>query len=153
MKDKLIVRTRWEYYVANVAGILALIGLFTWFFSLAFTNDGIDFTSVYFWLALLLLIIIPYALIGFFSSMKSVEVTVKGLTIAYVFQKHQNVVRFADVVEMKSRKSKDENTAHPRAGRDTFTLVLADKRVFEFSRSQFDQYGKLKSICRKQVKS
>src|SRR6187551_2603581 len=77
----MVVKTRWEYYVANVTGILVIIGLLIWLLTLAITEDGIDFTSVFFWMALLLLIVFFYALIGFFSSMKTVDVTAKGLTI------------------------------------------------------------------------
>ena len=148
----MVVKTRWEYYVANVTGILVIIGLLIWLLTLAITEDGIDFTSVFFWMALLLLIVFFYALIGFFSSMKTVDVTAKGLTIAYVFQKHRNVIRFSDIAEMKSRRTEQETRERPRKLRDTFTLVLADGRVFEFSRSQFDQYGHLKAICWKHVK-
>src|SRR5688572_28638379 len=108
MKEKIILKTRWEYYVANVTGILIITGLFFWLAALAITDEGIDFTSAYFWIALLLLIMVPYPLIGFFSSKKTVEATATGLTISYVFQKHRNVIRFSDIAEMKSRKTETE---------------------------------------------
>ena len=152
MKKILIARTRWEYYAANITGILAIIGLLAWFTVLAITDEGIDFTSVFFWMAILVIIIIPYALIGFFSSMKTVEVTATGLIISYIFQKHVNTIRFSDVVEMRSHRTEKETVVRPRSIRDTFTLILADGRAFEFDRSQFDQYAQLKAVCRKQVK-
>lgn len=151
MKKIILATTRWEYYVANVGGILAIVGLFIWFLTLAITNEGIDFTSAFFWMALLLLIVAPYALIGFFSSMKNVEVTATGLTISYVFQKHTNVIRFSDIAEMRSRRPEQETPIRP-GFRDTFTLILRDRRIFEFDRSQFHQYAQLKAICRKHVK-
>ena len=152
MKKILVAKTRWEYYVANVAGILSLTGLFAWFLTLSISNDGVDLGSVFFWMAAVLLIIIPYSLIGFFSSMKTVEVTNNELSISYVFQKHTNLIRFADIAIMKSSKTKKETIIRQRTVRESFKIILTDGRVFEFERSQFQQYDQLKTICLKQVK-
>jgi hypothetical protein len=93
---------------------------------------------------------LPFALISFFSSMKTIEVTNQELTISYVFQKHINVVKFADIADMVTRTTKDKKRSRPL--RDTFKLVLKDGRAFEFERSQFREYGQLKAICLKRVK-
>ena len=150
MKEKIVAKTKWEYYVANVFGILCLIALFIWQAAFAFTDEGIDFVSIFPWSALFLLIVIPFSLISFFSSMKTVEATTKDLTISYVFQKHRNVVLFSEVVEMTSRPIDKRNSGSIRA---SFKLILADGRAFDFAQSQFDRYRELKALCRKHVKS
>lgn len=149
MKKQLIATTRWEYYVANIGGIIAIMGFFVWFLMLAIADKGIDFTSLFFWLALLTLVVLPYALISFFSSMKTVELMANGLIISYIFQKHKNVIQFSEVAEMKSRRS--ETRTSPRTVRDTFKIILVDGKVFEFERSQFDKYKQLKEACRKKI--
>lgn len=151
MKKILIVNTRWEYYASNIIGMIVVIGLITWLIHLSFGSDGLDFQSIFFWLAVLLAILIPFALISFLSSMKSVEVTQKGLVISYIFTKHKNHINFSGVKEFKSKVQGKGTAIQPQSVRDTFMLVLDDGRVFEFSRSQFDQYNKLKSICSKAV--
>jgi len=146
---KLIARTRLAYYIANVAGIFAILGLLVWLLRSALTGSGINLGSIYLWLAVLPLILLPYTFIGFFSSMKSVEVTGKTLTISYVFQKHQNIIAFTDIKEIQTTaKSRKEGK---RPMRDTFRLTLTDGRVFEFDRAQLDQYDKLKAFCQKRV--
>jgi hypothetical protein len=150
---KFVAGTKWEYYVANVAGILAILGLLVWFISRAVTVAGIDFKSIFFWLSLLLLITIPFALISFFSSMKAIEATTKGLIISYVFQKHKNEIAYSEITEIQSSRTDRETMVRPRTIRDSFKLVLADGRVFEVARSQFNQYDQLKSICIKNMKS
>ena len=152
MKTKLIAKTRWEYYVANVAGIIAILGMFFWFSSRAITEAGISFTSIFFWMAILLLIMVPFTLIGFFSSMKAVEVTAEGLIIFYVFQKHINEIGFSEIEKMESRVTGRETVVRPKMIRDTFRLVLVDGRAFEFSQSQFDGYAQLKAVCRKNIR-
>lgn len=144
---KLIARTRWEYYVASVAGILAMTGLFVWCLTRVIGSNGVDFRSLLFWLAVVIFFFIPYALIGFFSSMKSVEVTKEGLIISYVFQKHRNVIRFSDISDMKAVISENEKAKKTKAVRDTFKLTLSDGRMFEFDRSQFNGYAQLKATC------
>jgi hypothetical protein len=151
MKTKFIVKTRWEYYVANVAGIVAILGLLFWCTSQAITERGINFMSIFFWIAILLLIMVPFTLISFFSSMKAVEVTTKGLIISYVFQKHVNEISFSEITKMESSTPRQETTTRPRTLRDTFKLILVDGRAFDFTQSQFNGYGELKAACRKNV--
>lgn len=151
MKKLLTVRTRWEYYAANLGGILFILGLLIWLVTLL-VRHGFDLKSIIFWLALILFVSLLFAFISFFSSMKTVEVTATGLTISYIFQKHKNVLLFSEVAEMKAKQTANETKARPRTFRDTFKLVLADGRTFEFERSQFDQYNQLKTICFKRVK-
>ncbi|HEY3403011.1 MAG TPA: hypothetical protein VGK59_06475 [Ohtaekwangia sp.] len=152
MKKLLVATTRWEYYAANIGGILALTAASISFIFMAIEDKGINFGSVFFWLALLLLIIIPYSLIGFFSSMETVEVTATELTIFYVFQKHTNVIRFPDIAALKSHRTGKATKKHQGLGRDTFTITLHDGRAFEFERSQFHHYSNLKEICQKHIK-
>jgi hypothetical protein len=147
---KFVARTRWQYYVANVAGILAILGLLVWFSSRVVTVAGVDFKSIFFWLSLLLLITFPFALISFFSSMKAIEVTTKGLIISYIFQKHRNEISYSEIADIQS--SRTDGGALERTIRGSFKLVLADGRVFEIDRTQFNQYDQLKSICQKNVK-
>jgi hypothetical protein len=151
MKKILTVKTRWEYYASNIIGMIALIGLLIWLICLSIGNDGLKFQSGFFWLALLIIIMIPFGIISFLSSMKSVEVTQKDLVVTYLFKSHKNQISFSDIVEFKSRVNDQETIVRPRSIHDSFTLVLADGRMFEFSRSQFDQYHKLKSLCYKSV--
>ncbi|MGC3948564.1 MAG: hypothetical protein QM762_29380 [Chryseolinea sp.] len=142
---KLITRTRRRFYVANVLGILIVAGLSAWLTSRALAEGGIDFSSLYLWLALLALIVLLFLLIGFLSSMKAVEVTAKGIIITYIFQKHRNVIPFTDMAEVKTQKS--GTGSRQSSFRETFMLLLKDGRSFEFERSQFDSYEKLKEVC------
>lgn len=151
MKKLLVVRTRWEYYAANIGGILFIIGLLIWLITLV-VSDGFDLKSIAFWLALILFISLPFACISFFSSMKTVEVTASGLNISYIFKKHRNVILFSEVAEMRSAQTKNQTKSTARTFRDTFKLVLTDGRTFEFERAQFDQYKQLKTICYKRFK-
>ena len=147
-----VAKTRWEYYVANISGILAILGLLGWCIARVVSAGGIDFKSILFWLALLLLIILPFALISFFSSMKAVAAKPTGLVITYVFQKHKNEINFSDVAALKSSKTDKETRVRRRTTRDSFRLILTDGRVFEFDRSQFTHYEQLKSICLRGVR-
>lgn len=151
MKKLLVVRTRWEYYAANIGGIFFILGLLIWLITIVI-SDGFDLKSIAFWLALILFISLPFAFISFFSSMKTVEVTAIGLTISYIFKKHNNVILFSEVAEMESTQKEGQSKSSARTFRDTFKLVLTDGRTFEFERSQFDQYKQLKTICFKRVK-
>jgi hypothetical protein len=148
----LIATTKWEYYVANVAGILAILGLLIWSVVQFVSGTGIDFASIFFWVGMILLIALPFTVISFFSSMKTVEVTAKGLIISYVFQKHQNHIRFADFAKVKTSITNLSN-AKTRAFRDTFKVLLNDGRTFEFDRTQLKNYDKLKATCLKRVKN
>jgi hypothetical protein len=148
----LIATTKWEYYVANVAGILAILGLLIWSVVQSVSASGINYASIFFWAGMILLIALPFTIISFFSSMKGVEVTAKGLIISYVFQKHQNQIRFADIAELKTNSVKLSN-AKSRAFRDTFKIILTDGRTFEFDRAQLRNYDKLKATCVKRVKN
>ncbi|MEJ1237634.1 hypothetical protein WBG78_05885 [Chryseolinea sp. T2] len=143
---KFTTKTRWQYYVANVAGIVGILALLGWSISRSLAG-GIDFTSVHLWLAFLMLILLPFPLIGFFSSMKAVDVNTKAIIITYVFQRHSNVISFDDIAEVKSQQS--GTGTRKSSFRDTFTLILKDGRAFEFDRSQFDQYDKLRTVCTK----
>lgn len=147
---KVIAKTKWEYYVANVVGIAVIFVLLFWFGSRAITATGINLGSVYPWLALLLLALLPFTFISFFSSMKEVEVADKGITISYVFQKHKNVFTFSEVSKLVSSIAPGKKAG--AFAQDTFRLMLTDGRVFEFSRSQFKGYDQLKAACRKKVK-
>jgi hypothetical protein len=151
-KKKLLVNTRWEYYASNIIGLILLVVVFMWFLYLSLGQNGLDIKSVFFWLALLTAVILPFAIISFFSSMKAVEVTLTELTISYVFQKHKNVIHFTDIREIiPADFKKDVNS---KKLKDTFRLVLNDGRSFEFRRAQFDyQYYALRSVCYKQKAS
>ena len=149
---KFVAKTRWEYYAANVAGIIAVLGLLAWCIARIFANGKVDLTSIYLWLSLVLLVALIFALISFLSSMKSVEVNATGLVISYVFQKHRNIIQFSEVARLKSNGTGHKASKRQSSFRDTFQLILSDGRVFEFDRAQLDQYGKLKAACLKRVK-
>jgi hypothetical protein len=151
MKKIFTVNTRWEYYVSNVAGLIIATGVMIWFVILSFENGQIKFASLFFWMALLALIMILLGIISFFSSMKSVVVTEKGLLISYIFTKHKNTINFSAVTGFKSNVMSTATTVRSAKRKDVFKLTLADGSVFEFSRSQFDQYYKLKAMVYKTV--
>lgn len=152
MKKRLTVKTRWEFYASNSIGLAVVLVLVIWFMILAVNDGEINFKSFYFWIALLLLMMVPFALITILSAMKSVIVTEKGLLISYLFRQHKNEVNFSDVTSFTSTVNPSDTHAHSSSLRDSFKLELSDGRVFEFSRSQFDNYGKLKAITYKAVK-
>jgi hypothetical protein len=137
--------------VANIAGLIIMIALIVWCIFLSIDDGSIDLKSGSLWVALLLMIMVPFAIISIFSAMKEVVVTEKGLTISYVFQSHKNHVNFSKVVAFKSEVRKRETVVRPRWLRDWFRLTLADGRTFEFSRSQFDNYDKMKAVVQKAV--
>jgi hypothetical protein len=151
MKKILTVNTRWEYYVSNIAGLIIATGVMIWFVILSLEDGKIKFTSLFFWMALLALIMMLLGVISFFSSMKSVVVTEKGLLISYMFMKHKNMINFSAVTGFNSNVTSTATTVRPAKRTDVFKLTLADGRVFEFNRSQFDQYYKLKAIIYKAV--
>src|SRR5689334_492833 len=146
MKKETLVKTRWQYHVANGAGLIILPVLLVTCIRYSIKAGAIDFKSLMFWIAVLLLIIFPYAIISFFSSMKSVVITEKELIISYVFQKHQNRVFLSAITGFRSRVKQHETTVRPASFSDTFSLTVADGRSFSFAYSQFDQYDKLKSV-------
>jgi hypothetical protein len=152
MKKELTVNTRWEYYVANIAGLTALVVVIGWCGYVALGAQELTPTSYSLWLCILSFIILPFAIISFFSSMKAVVATQKGLVITYVFQKHQNVIAFSEVKDFRSSRKHNEKVVGPAGLTDTFSLTLTDGRVFSFSRSQFDQYSKLKAMVYQAVK-
>lgn len=147
MKKLLTVKTKWEYYVANYAGIVILLGLTIWSLTAAIGDKGLRFSSFFFWVAILLFVIILFALISILSSMKEITVTDKGLTISYNFKNHKSIVNFAEVAKFISVEKKKSSSALF----DSFSLNMKDGRVFEFSRAQFNNYEKLKSISRKAI--
>jgi hypothetical protein len=151
MKTLLTVDSKRQFYIANIVGLAIVIGLTIWFFNLSLNENGVDFKSLFFWLALVLLVIVPFALISIFSAMKSVIVTSKGLIISYSFKNHKSVIDFPDIKEFKSSTGVQSSGNGFRQLRDSFRLILADGRVFEFSRSQFNNYDKLKTIIHKAV--
>jgi hypothetical protein len=151
MKRILTVSTRWEYYAANIAGMIVIIFLIIWFAMLAFDNGQVQFDSIFLWLGLLLMIIFPFAIISFFSSMKSVIVTERGLSISWSFQKHISEVNFSDVKELRSSAQPKQPTSRREKINDSFQLILIDGRAFEFGRSQFADYNKLKALVYKSV--
>lgn len=144
MKKTVTAKTKQAYYVANIGGLIILVGVIAWCFYLSFDNGSIDFTSVPLWIALLLVFMVPFAVISIFSAMKDVVVTESGLTISYVFQSHKSQVNFSEIVEFKPGGS-------PGKFGESFSVSLADGRSFEFTRSQFDNFEKLMSIVRKTV--
>lgn len=143
--SKFIAKTKWEYYVANIAGILVIVGLLAWSIIRIIAGGSVDPGSIFFWLALLLLILLPFTLISFLSSMKAIEVTAKNLAISYVFQKHVNIIPFTEIAKVRSQQP----SKGKRSIRETFTIVLKDGRAFEFDRAQLHGYEKLKAACSK----
>lgn len=146
--SKFIASTRWEYYVANIAGIAVILGVLVWSVMRIIAGGGVDPASVFFWLALSLLVLLPYTLIGFLSSMKAVEVTAKHLAISYVFHKHVNLIPFTEIAGVRGQRT----SKGKRSFRETFTIVLHDGRAFEFDRAQLNGYDKLKAACVKAEK-
>jgi hypothetical protein len=151
MKRLLTVNTRWEYYASNIAGMIIVLSLMIWFAALSLNHGHLQLDSIFLWLGFLLLIIFPFAVISFFSSMKSVTVTEKGLAISWSFQKHISEVTFSDVKEFKSNIQVKETVVRSGKITDSFRLILKDGRAFEFSRSQFVDYNKLKSVVYRAV--
>lgn len=153
MKKLLTATTRWEYYVANIAGLVALVVAIGWSGYRTITNSqGFTLTSFSIWIALICLGILPFAIISFFSSMKTVVVTQKALIISYVFQKHENNIPFSEVKTINSNRKPNEKAAGPAALSDSFSILLNDGRQFSFTRSQFAQYNKLKELVYQSVK-
>jgi hypothetical protein len=150
MKKTLIAKTKPNYYVANTAGLIIMISLITCCLFLSIDDGELNFKSASIWIALLLMLMVPIAIISIFSSMKQVVVTEKRLSISYRFKKHTSEVNFSEVIDLKSKANKSE-TSSPPSIRDSFRLTLVDGRSFEFRRSQFDNYDKMKIIVRKAV--
>lgn len=143
MKKSSVFKTRRQYYVAHVIGVVAIIAIGSWCTILAFDDNAFDLFPLL--IAVVLLIALLQAVISFFSSMKSVEVTSKGLVISYLFQRHQNVIDFSEIKEMKTVSGKRVTSRVT----DSFTLVLKDGRAFSFGRSQFEGWEKLREACRR----
>jgi hypothetical protein len=150
MKRLLTINTRWEYYASNIVGMIIILLLLIWLAALSLDHGQVQLGSIFLWLGCLLLIIFPFAIISFFSSMKSVTVTEKGLLISWSFQKHVSEVVFSDVREFKSNIQVKE-AVRPGKITDSFQLILKDGRAFEFSRSQFADYNKLKAVVYRAV--
>lgn len=144
MKNTITAKTKQTYYVANIGGLIIILALIVWCFSLSFDNGKIEFTAISFWVAIVLMVLILFAIISIFSAMKEVVVTETGLTISYRFQTHKNRVNFSEITEFKS-------SGNPGKLGESFRLILADGRSFEFTRSQFDNYDKLKASAQKAV--
>jgi hypothetical protein len=144
MKKTVTAKTKQTYYVANIGGLIIIVGLIVWCFSLSFDNGKIEFTSISFWVAIVLMVLIPFAIISIFSAIKEVVVTETGLTISYRFQTHKNQINFSEIAEFKSSGTRG------KLG-ESFRLILADGRSFEITRSQFDNYDKLKASAQKAV--
>jgi hypothetical protein len=152
MKKILIAKTKPNYYTANIIGLTIIISLITWCVFLSIDDGKWNFKSASLWIALLLTVMVPVAIISILSSMKQVVVTEMGLSISYRFKKHTSEVKFSEIIDFKSKVNKREASI-PSNARDTFTLTLADGRSFEFSQSQFDKYDKMKTLVRKAVAS
>ena len=150
MKKTLIAKTKSNYYVANTAALIIMILLIAWCLFLSIDDGKLNFKSASIWIAVLLMLMVPVALISIFSSMKQVVVTEKGLSISYRFKNHTSEVNFSEVIDFKSKDNKAE-TSSKASVRDSFRITLADGRSFEFSRSQFDNYDKMKTVARKAV--
>jgi hypothetical protein len=150
MKKQLTVHTRKIYYVSNIAGLIILLAFIVWFVSLAF-NEGAGLKSAFLWLAILLALFVPFAIISIFSAMKSIRVTEKGLVISYMFKSHKSEIVFSDVKEFVSTGRVGKPVQASKGLRDSFALTLVDGRVFEFSRSQFDNYDNPKAVTHKAV--
>jgi hypothetical protein len=151
MKKQLIVKTRWEYYAANIAGFFIMIGVIVLCLFFCFENGAFRLASVSFWIALLITLLLPFAIISFFSSMKQVIVSEKGLLISYVFKNHTSEVIFTEVVVFNGSNHVSETRIFPRKINDSFRLTMADGRVFEFGRSQFVDYDKMRMLVQKVV--
>ncbi|MBT1704323.1 hypothetical protein [Chryseosolibacter indicus] len=151
MKKLLTAKTRREFFISNIIGLIVVIALIIWFTILSINNTGIQLASPFLWSAFLLMLFIPFALITIFSAMKSVIVTEKGIIISYVFKKHKNEFSFSEVKEFIADKKNRKEGVESSSPRDSFRLHLADGRTFEFTRSQLDNYNKLKSTIYKAV--
>jgi hypothetical protein len=152
MKKILTVKTRWEYYVSNIAGLVIILGLIGWCVVLSFDNGKMQFSSMSFWIGLILTMIVPFAVISFFSSMKAVVIHENGLVISYLFKNHQNQIAFSDIKSFKSDVNKTGESKGSSSLRSSCALVLHDGRIFEFSRSQFDDYDKLVSAIERHLR-
>jgi hypothetical protein len=152
MKKTLTIKTRWEYYISNVAGLLIILTLVGWCVYLSFDNGKLELASVSFWIAAILVLMVPFALISFFSSMRSVVVRANELEISYLFRSHKNHIAFSEVKSLKSEVNKLEASKRSTSLRSSFALVLRDGRVFEFTRSQFNDYDQLLSIVERHVR-
>jgi hypothetical protein len=152
MKKILTVKTRWEYYVSNIAGLIIILALIGWCVFLSFDNGKMEFSAMSFWIGLILTMIVPFAVISFFSSMKSVVVYENQLVISYLFKNHHNQIAFSEVKDVKTTVNKTKTSKGPGSLRSSFALVLHDGRIFEFSRSQFDDYDKLVSTIERHVR-
>ena len=146
MKKRLVVNTRWQYYVANVAGMVILLVVMSLCFYNSIYEGQVDFRSFLFWLAVVMLLSLPIAIISFFSSMKTIVVYDKMMVISYVFQRHENNVAFSDIVGFWCNKNKPETVVRPGLLTDSFEITLKDGRSFSFTNSQFDKFQQLKSI-------
>lgn len=148
MKKQLKAESQRLFYVSNIAGVVILMALAIWFFSLAYDDGSMRFASVFFWIGIVFLAFIPFALIGIFSSMKDVVLTDNEVIISYVFQRHKNHISFSEISAVKSTKGKPNSTSLG----DRFLLKLKDGRSFEIRRSQFSNYEKLLNALQKRIK-
>jgi hypothetical protein len=150
MKKKSITfHARWEYSVSNIIGLVIAIAVAALCFYASSKNGIPNIRTVWFWVGMLLVLFVPFGLITLFSSIKSVIADEKGLIILYRFKKHRSEITFAEVRALKLN-GVGKNPNDPSL-RESFTLELQNGKMFDFSRSQFNEYGKLKSICQKSV--
>lgn len=151
MKSVLKAKTRWEYRTSHIAGLTLVLGLILLCGYLTVKDGKIDFTSIPFWLGVVMVILYPFGLVSLLSSMDEVAVSQNGLRISYKFKKHVTEILFSDV---RTYSSNAEAGATDKSSslRDVFTITMNDGRVFEFSRSQFENYDRLKSFVKKSVR-
>lgn len=142
IKKRIRLKSRPVFYLSNAVGLLLLLALTGWFISLAYENGRLQFTSVFFWMAVVLFVFLPFVLISIFSAMKEVVLTEDRLSISYVFQRHKSEVLFSQISTVVPGRG--------QAGKPASVLIkLSDGRAFEFHRSQFDNFDKLTTILKK----
>jgi hypothetical protein len=130
---------------------MIIIGLVTLCFYLSIDDGSIHFTSVAFWLAVVLILMFPFAIISFFSAMKAVVVKDRGLVISYLFSKHKNEIRFSEIKEINSSVRRNQSGTQPRRVSGTLTIRLLDGRMFELTGSQFNNFPELSAAIQRGV--
>ena len=146
MMEPVTIKSRALYLISNVIGLLMVLGLAGWFVYLSYDDGKIQLQSVLFWIAVLILTMIPKLVRQILSAKKSVSVTEGGIHIYYLFKQETPFVNLAEVKEFKSSSTSRETVIRPASISASFTMVMKDGRSFNFDRSEFTDYGKLKAV-------
>jgi hypothetical protein len=146
MIEPVTIKTRPLYLISNIFGILIVAGLTCWLVYLSYHDGQIDFRSVLFWLAVFQLTLLPYFVRRTYASKKSVRITDMGIHISYRFKQETTFLNFSDVKELTTMRSERETVVRPASITASLTIVLKDGSVFDFDRSEFTDYGKLKAV-------